>query len=449
MESAGDLELLINRRKSTDGDSFTRRSLDVIASDEDDEEEEDDEGEEEEDDEGEEEGSGEDGSGEDDVPAVHFGRQAANHKYHGPVGVASSSFVAAQPARAERAERVMSHADVLEAKKDMLCRLDRLEKRGYRLPRKHSMSSDVAEMRMDIERVVSDRDLEASVRFQKTALMTVVSGLELLNTNINPFNAHLEGWSETVNVNITDYDEVMEELHFKYRGRGKMVPELKLLLMITGSAFMYHVTNTMFAGLGPGVGKQVMRENPDLMRQMASATAKHMAGSGGAHSSLASLLGEQFSSGAGSGDVAGGGGGGMRGPRSGTIGSGGGPSAAGAPHNAPSIDRTEELLRFMSQQDAQASSHGAVPAPAVRPPMPKMTQKADEPRVSAAAAVAAHRPASVVAAPPSRQAPPKPARRRAAVQDDIDLDLVEIMSSAGTSAPSSGSRRQRNTIVLR
>ena len=50
--------------------------------------------------------------------------------------------------------------------------------------------------------------------------------------------------------NVNDYDEVFEELHDKYGESVKMAPELKLISMVAGSGFMFHLTNSL---LTPGI----------------------------------------------------------------------------------------------------------------------------------------------------------------------------------------------------
>ena len=40
--------------------------------------------------------------------------------------------------------------------------------------------------------------------------------LEFLNNKFDPFDIKLDGWSESVNESINDYDEVFEELAEKY-----------------------------------------------------------------------------------------------------------------------------------------------------------------------------------------------------------------------------------------
>jgi hypothetical protein len=73
-----------------------------------------------------------------------------------------------------------------------------------------------------------------------------------------------------VNENIADFDEVFEELAEKYGGKSEVAPEIKLLMMLGGSAFMFHLTNTMFKSSIPGMD-DIMRQNPDLMKQFAQA----------------------------------------------------------------------------------------------------------------------------------------------------------------------------------
>ena len=54
-----------------------------------------------------------------------------------------------------------------------------------------------------------------------------------------------------------------------------MAPELKLMMMLGGSAFMFHLTNTMFKSSLPGMG-DIMKQNPELMQQFAKAAANTM-----------------------------------------------------------------------------------------------------------------------------------------------------------------------------
>jgi hypothetical protein len=82
--------------------------------------------------------------------------------------------------------------------------------------------------------------------------------------------AKLDGWSEKMYEDIEDYDEVFGDLHEKYKGKGKIAPELRLIGGIGGSALMFHMTNRYSSTL-PGL-EQVLKNNPELARQLAEAT---------------------------------------------------------------------------------------------------------------------------------------------------------------------------------
>jgi hypothetical protein len=106
-------------------------------------------------------------------------------------------------------------------------------------------------------------------------LMSVITGMEYLNNKFDPFDLKLDGWSEQVNENIDDYDDIFSELHDKYKTKAKMAPELKLLFQLGGSAIMLHMTNTMFKSAMPGMD-DIMRQNPELMQQFTAAAVNSM-----------------------------------------------------------------------------------------------------------------------------------------------------------------------------
>ena len=54
-----------------------------------------------------------------------------------------------------------------------------------------------------------------------------------------------------------------------------MAPELKLLFQLGGSAIMVHMTNSMFKTAVPGMD-DIMRQNPDLMKQFSQAAVNSM-----------------------------------------------------------------------------------------------------------------------------------------------------------------------------
>jgi len=107
-------------------------------------------------------------------------------------------------------------------------------------------------------------------------LMAVINGIEFLNNKFDPFDIKLDGWSDQINENLNDYDEIFSELHEKYKTKASMAPELKLLFQLGGSAMMVHMTNTMFKSAMPGMD-DILRQNPDLMRSFQNAAVNSMA----------------------------------------------------------------------------------------------------------------------------------------------------------------------------
>lgn len=167
-----------------------------------------------------------------------------------------------------------------EEKEDLLFRFEKLKKLGVINNVRYNMSSRLDEMKFEYERLKRERELDNSIKFSRKMLMACVTGIEFLNNKFDPFDVKLDGWSESVHENVNDYNEIFEELHEKYKERAKIAPELKLMLALGGSAFMFHLSNTMFKSSLPGMD-EILRQNPDLMKQFASAAANNMAGGGG------------------------------------------------------------------------------------------------------------------------------------------------------------------------
>jgi hypothetical protein len=167
------------------------------------------------------------------------------------------------------------YKDELNEKKEILYQLNRLQSKGTKIPHNFTLNSNLDDMRQEYNKIIRDRDIDASVRFQRKMLMAFVTGTEYLNTRYDPFTIKLEGWSEQVHENIEDFDDIFEELHVKYKSKGKsMPPELRLFISLSGSAFMFHLTSKMFKESSiPGV-EEVLKANPELMKQFQNAAAK-------------------------------------------------------------------------------------------------------------------------------------------------------------------------------
>ena len=165
-------------------------------------------------------------------------------------------------------------------KQRYLTKLRRLESQDIRGTRM-TMGNTLADIKAEHDRLTDSRNLEASIRFQRNALMTFVTGVEMVNDKFGhrlPVKPRLKGWSESVHTNVEDFDEIFEELYDLYKDQAKMHPLLRLVGTLGVSATMYHLTNTMAERTGiPGMS-DLLNENPELQRQFAAAMAAKMGG---------------------------------------------------------------------------------------------------------------------------------------------------------------------------
>jgi hypothetical protein len=173
----------------------------------------------------------------------------------------------------------LTKEEELKEKFKYLRKLEDLERKGVTLSKRYNMDSNLQEMIGEYETIVAEKEKSNSMKFQGKMLMAFVTGLEFLNNKFDPFDVKLEGWAEQLNENIEEYDEIFGELHEKYKSKAKMSPELKLLFQLGGSAVMVHMSNTLFKSAMPGMD-EIMRQNPELMKQFTSAAVNTMGNNG-------------------------------------------------------------------------------------------------------------------------------------------------------------------------
>ena len=250
-------------------------------------------------------------------------------------GSSSSAQSSAAPADAgmPSMETYMTPEEEAAKKSEMLTQLERLDRKGVG-GTKMTVANSLEEIKAELNRRKDATGLEASLRFQRSMMTTVTSGMEFLNSRYDPFGVHLDGWSEQVSQNIEDYDEIFEELYDKYKDKSKVAPEVRLIMSLGLSAAMCHVTNTMFKSRAPGMD-EILRKNPGLAQQFAQAAAKEVS--------------PGFANFMSMGPGGGGGGGGRRGDSTPPMGMGGlggfmgsmmGGSAAPVPPSPPSEPMT-------------------------------------------------------------------------------------------------------------
>ena len=297
-----------------------------------------------------------------------------------PAPSAPSATATKPPAPPAPPIKTKTEAELQREKQDLLFKLNRLQQRGMPISRKYTMSSSLDDVRTEFLSLKAQRDIQNSVKFQRKMMMAVVTGVEFLNTKFDPFDVKLDGWSESVHENVNDYDEIFEELHEKYKEKAKMAPETKLFFSLAGSAFMFHLTQSLFKST-PAMG-DVLQQNPELMKQFAQAAvgqqqqqragmpytgqpqptphnARTSMGGGGGGGGLGGLFSGLMGGG-------GGGGGGLGEMMGGLMGGGGGGSDDGSSYGASEMKRHQ--MNGPSGVDDILSQRNRAPPPQQAPP---------------------------------------------------------------------------------
>ena len=132
-------------------------------------------------------------------------------------------------------------------KLDMLRKLGELTQKGVKLGRDYSLNDKYETMKFEFDLHSGIRAKKNMVDWMSRGMVHLMYGIEFLNDTYDPFGFHLDGWSESVSDDIENYYDVFGELYEKYNQPGKNIaPEIKLLMLISGSAISHHVKYTYF-----------------------------------------------------------------------------------------------------------------------------------------------------------------------------------------------------------
>jgi hypothetical protein len=166
-------------------------------------------------------------------------------------------------------EKKISPEDLVLQKLDMLRKLGELSQQGIKLSQNYNLNSDLKIMKYEYELHRNIRAKQNSINWMSSMTLNAIYGIEMLNDRYNPFDLKLKGWSEQMNAGIDNYYDVFGELYEKYSTPGKsMAPELKLMLMISGSALKFHLSSHVINTL-PNLN-EALNNNPELMAKLRS-----------------------------------------------------------------------------------------------------------------------------------------------------------------------------------
>jgi hypothetical protein len=163
--------------------------------------------------------------------------------------------------------RPLTQQEIRMKKIEMLRKLAEIKSKGYQLSKDYDFNSSLEEMEYEYELLKSFADKRNGVKIFKGGLLQAVSVIEFLNDKYDPFDFHLTGWGEHLQVEVDNWEDVLEEIYEKYKGSGKkMAPEIKLLYLIIASASAFHFTKSQASKL-PGLDS-VLASNPGLLSKV-------------------------------------------------------------------------------------------------------------------------------------------------------------------------------------
>ena len=190
-------------------------------------------------------------------------------------GSETTSIYSAEAPGSSGPPRVRTFEDIQAEKQELLSKIERMvERYGMKPTKRYSIMSNVDDLRFELHRMKRQRGVEKAIRFGRKTLTATVAGIEWLNNRFDT-GAKLDGWSEDFADELEDYDETFEELYDKYKDTVQMPPELSLIVGVGGSAVQYHIKKSLFSSNMPGLN-EVLRNNPDIMRNISQAAANSM-----------------------------------------------------------------------------------------------------------------------------------------------------------------------------
>jgi hypothetical protein len=161
----------------------------------------------------------------------------------------------------------LSYQETRLRKIEMLRKLSEIKTKGFTLSKEYDFNSSLEEMEYEFELLKSFADKRNGVKIFKGGLLQAVSVIEFLNDKYDPFDFHLSGWGDHLQLEVDSWEDVLEEIYEKYKGSGKkMAPEIKLLYLIIASGSAFHFSKSQASKL-PGLDS-MLASNPALLSKI-------------------------------------------------------------------------------------------------------------------------------------------------------------------------------------
>ncbi len=195
----------------------------------------------------------------------------------GPIRLDGFDNFNAEPYAPSRPVR-MSEDAVLKEKYEILRKFERLSKLGVPMRKRFTIDSPLEEMKMELEFIKREKSMDATIKQFSEWFVTGMSALEWGSKNVamlRAFGLQLDGLSESAQMNVVDLEDDFEELYELYGENMKMHPLVRIPMRTCMMVYMVHLTNQMTRKAPIPNIDEIMRQNPDIARQLASAAMQN------------------------------------------------------------------------------------------------------------------------------------------------------------------------------
>ena len=166
-------------------------------------------------------------------------------------------------------------------KYEMLRKFDRLAKLGVPLRKRFTMESSIEDMELELEFIRKEKDMDRTIQQFSEWFVTGMGGLEWSSKNValvKAFGLQLDGLSEAAQMKVGDMEEDFEELYELYGDKLRMHPLVRIPIRTCMMVYMVHLTNQMVQKSPIPNIDSILRTNPDIARQLATAAMQSQAG---------------------------------------------------------------------------------------------------------------------------------------------------------------------------
>jgi len=171
----------------------------------------------------------------------------------------------------------MNDDALMREKYEILRKFERLQKLGVPIRKRFTMDSPLDEMKMEMEFIRKEKSMDATIKQFSEWFITGMSAMEWGSKNINAlkmFGLQLDGLSQSAQMNVGDMEEDFEELYELYGDNMRMHPLVRIPMRTCMMVYMVHLTNQMTMKAPVPNIQDILRQNPDIARQMAAEAMK-------------------------------------------------------------------------------------------------------------------------------------------------------------------------------